>query len=93
MIEQTYEMKSIPRIQKIIAIFWPSFLMAGIATVVFFNVFDPIDLGIAMGIEGIDRLEGYSIGFLLFWLLTSSSSSLTGYFEKPCDEINRKLSK
>lgn len=90
MTAQTYEMKSIPKIQKRIAILWPSFLMAGIATVLFFTVFDPVELGPAMGIfADIDRLGVYSIGFFLFWLLTSSSSVLTCYFEKPCDQVNR----
>ena len=91
MSEYTHATTAIPTIQKRIAIVWPSFLMAGIATVLFFIVFDPVDLGAAMGVEVTDRLAIYSIGFFLFWLLTSSSSCLTCYFEKPCKEINRKM--
>ena len=43
-----------------------------------------------MGVEALDRLEAYSIGFFLFWLLTSTSCALTCYFRKPCDELNRR---
>lgn len=88
MSEYVHAMKPIPAIQRRIAILWPSFLMAGIATVLFFSVFDPVDLGAATGVPVSDRMEMYSIGFFLFWLLTSSSSSLTCYFAKPCDTIN-----
>lgn len=91
MIEQ--EMKSIPKIQTTIAIWWPSFLMAGVATIVLFTVVDPVDLAPAIGVEYVDRLAAYSIGFFLFWLLTAFSSSLTCYFERPCDEINRTARK
>ena len=80
MTEHAYETKSIPRIQKIIAIFWPSFLMAGVATVLFFAVFDPVDLGAAIGMDDVDPLEVYSIGFFLFWLLCILSSWGTLYF-------------
>ena len=89
MITQAYEIKSIPRIQQVIAILWPSFLMAGVATVLFFVMVDPVDLGAAMWIENVDRLGAYTIGFFMFWLLTSLSSGLTCYFEKPCEKINK----
>jgi hypothetical protein len=91
MVEQTYELKSIPKIQKRIAVLWPSFLMAGLATILFFAVVDPVELAPALGLEYVDRLAAYSIGFFLFWLLTGFSSGLTCYFEKPCDEINRTM--
>ena len=91
MTESTEDMKSIPKVQRIIAVFWPSFFTAGIATALFFAAFDPIDLGAVIGIEDVDRLEFYSIGFFLLWILTASSSSLTRYFEKPVDEINRAM--
>ena len=90
MITQAYEVKSIPRIQQVIAILWPSFLMAGVATVLFFVMVDPVDLGTAMRIENIEPLGAYTIGFFLFLLLTSLSSALTCYFERPCEKINRK---
>ena len=81
--------KELPVVQKIVSVLWPSFLTAGVATILFFTAFDPVDLGVLLGVEALDRLEAYSIGFFLFWLLTSTSCALTCYFRKPCDELNR----
>jgi hypothetical protein len=60
------------------AIIWPSFLAAAAATMVFFAMFDPARLSdiITLPIE-LNRLQGYTIGFFLFWLLTALSSYLT----------------
>lgn len=80
--------KDIPRIQKVVSVLWPSFLTAGVATVLFFTAFDPVDLGMLLGVEQLERLEAYSIGFFLFWILTSTSCALTCYFRRPCDELN-----
>ena len=79
----------IPRIQRTVAVLWPSFLVAGIATVLFFTVFDPERLLMDKSWGDISRLGAYSIGFFLFWLLTASSCMLTCYFMRPCDRINR----
>jgi hypothetical protein len=84
-------MQEIPKIQRFVAVLWPSFLTAGVATVLFFTAFDPQELGAAMGFEEVSRLEVYSVGFFLFWSLTTVSSTLTVYFQKPCDQINPKL--
>jgi len=73
-----------PRIQKIIAILWPSFLTAGLATILFFTAFDPHMLLADTRFADSSRLGAYSVGFFLFWLLTSSSCLLTCYFQRPC---------
>lgn len=73
-------------LQKVIVVLWPSFIMAGIATVVFFTAFDPVEL---LGVQDVSfgtvRLRAYTVGFFLFWLLTAGSSLLTCFFQKPCD--------
>lgn len=74
----------IPKIQKIIAVLWPSFLTAGLATILFFTAFDPQLLMQVSGYGHISRLGGYTIGFFMFWLLTASTCALTCYFQKPC---------
>lgn len=74
----------IPLIQHLVSILWPSFLTAGVATVLFFVVFDPIKLGEIVGITDLTRQGGYTIGFFAFWLLTSISCALTCYFRRPC---------
>jgi len=49
---------------------WVSFLMAGVATMLFFATFDPVALAaIATFPLSLDQMAGYSIGFLLFWFL------------------------
>ncbi len=71
--------------QKIIAVLWPSFLTAGVATIVFFTLFDPQMLMLGGGYEPPSHIGGYTAGFFLFWLLTASSSMLTCYFQRPCN--------
>lgn len=74
-----------PKIQKVIAVLWPSFLTAGVATILFFTAFDPQLIMSVSGYGEITRLGGYTVGFFLFWILTSSACLLTCYFQRPCD--------
>lgn len=76
--------KETPRIQRIIAILWPSFLTAGFATALFFTAFDPQVLLMDTDYADTSRLGAYTIGFFLFWALTASSCLLTCYFQRPC---------
>ena len=49
---------------------WVSFVFAGIATMLFFATFDPVIIAqMATFPMEISRSGGYSVGFLLFWLL------------------------
>ena len=77
--------ESIPVIQRVVAVLWPSFILSGIATGVFFTVFDPLELVGLTGHFDISRIGAYSIGFFLFWLLTALSCALTCYFQRPCE--------
>ena len=79
------EKDAIPPIQRAVAVLWPSFITAGLATVVFFTLFDPVELAAAAGWGEVSRLGGYTIGFFAFWLLTAGSCALTCYFQRPCD--------
>lgn len=75
--------------QRLIHILWPSFLVAGMADIVFTTLFDPLEImyhGEAV-IE--QRLAAYTIGFFVFWLLGIASSAMTCYFQRSADEINR----
>lgn len=82
--------KPISKTQYVIAVLWPSFLVAGCATVVFFTIFDPLEVSWVLGRDDFTRTGAYSIGFFCFWLITSLSSALTQYFQRPCELINRK---
>lgn len=78
--------KPIPLMQRVIAVMWPSFLTAGVATILFFTAFDPQVILAVSGYAEIPRLGAYTIGFFLFWLLTASSCALTCYFQRPCQD-------
>jgi len=57
---------------------WPSFLIAALASVVFFAAIDPgtLHLQTLPGWE-ISRMSGYTIGFFMFWAVGLGSSLLT----------------
>jgi hypothetical protein len=84
---------SIPTIQKVIAILWPSFLVAGFVTVCFFMVFDPEVLLEAGGFEDISLLGTYSLTFFFSWLSMMACCLLTAYFARPCEKICRDRNK
>lgn len=77
--------QEIPKCQKTISVLWPAFLMAGLATVLFFAAFDPVILLQETRFADMPRLGVYTIGFFLFWLLTTLSCALTCFFRKPCN--------
>jgi len=79
-------MESIPFIQRAVAILWPSFITAGIATILFTTAFDPANLFIDYDIS---RIGLYSICFFLFWLFGALTAAATCYFLKPCSAINK----
>ena len=79
-------MDKIPVIQRVVAILWPSFITAGIATVLFTTAFDPEIIFIDYDIS---RLGGYTICFFLFWLFGVVTAASTCYFLKPCEAINK----
>lgn len=77
----------IPKVQQLISIFWPSFIMAGLGSILFFVVIDPMEMVGSSWFANLDRLGVYTVGFLFFWLLTACSCMLTCYFQKPEDRI------
>ena len=81
-----------PLAQRIGAILWPSFFAAGVTTMVFFAVIDPLELRDITfpGLE-ISRELGYSIAFFLFWLATAASSLFTWILLRPSGRFNRPL--
>lgn len=79
-----------PLVQILGAILWPSFFAAGIATVVFFIVVDPLVLrDITFPEFDISRLGGYTIAFFMFWAATASSSLFTRILLEPPARFNR----
>ena len=62
-----------PASQRVGAILWPSFFVAGVITTVFFTIEDPERLReITFPSLQLSRELGYSLGFFLFWMATAS---------------------
>jgi len=72
--------KQVPGTQKCIAVLWPSFLVAIVATGLFFSAFDPDDLYPFGEQTDVSRMGMYTVGFLIFWLITTISGIGTLYF-------------
>jgi len=68
------------RQRDVFVIGWCSFLVAAVATMVFFAFVDPLALAdIAEPPLPVDRMSGYALGFFFFWLLAGASATLTVY--------------
>ena len=63
-------------------ILWPSFLAAGAAELLIFNLIDPVEFDIG-------RLAAYTFVFFLFWALGATSSALTCFLQRTAEEVNR----
>ena len=64
--------------QNAAAILWPSFLVACLATALFFGHVDPVDLdAISTPLAEFSSLTGYAIGFFFFWIICALSSLLS----------------
>ena len=71
--------RPMPVSQQAIALLWPSFVTAIVASGLFFSAFDPRDLvPFDFDIE-FSPLAAYTIGFFLFWLIALLSSLGTLY--------------
>jgi SNF family Na+-dependent transporter len=60
---------------------WPSFLAAGVASVLFFSVVDPQllrDAGPQI-FDNLNREAGYALGFFFFWAVAALSSAVSIY--------------
>lgn len=72
------------RIQQWGAVLWPSFVAAGLASMVFFAFVDPLQLrAISFPQHAISRELGYTLGFFMFWVVTAMASAVTWYLSRP----------
>ncbi len=63
--------------RRLMWVIWPAFLVAGIAEIVFFSVFDPFELHFFGDSLEMSRQGIYTMGFFGFWGLGVASSALT----------------
>ena len=75
---------TLPLAARVGAVIWPSFFSAGVATMVFFAIVDPVELNEITwsGIQ-LSRELGYTLGFFMFWACTLSSSLFTALLLSP----------
>ena len=76
-------------LQRMISILWPSFLVAGVADIIFVTLFDPLELLYRGEPIFEHRIAAYTLDFFIFWLIGIASSMLTCYFQRSANEINR----
>ena len=77
--------------QAVFTVVWISFLSAAIGTMVFFALFDPVDLsGIFDENLDIGRDAGYAAGFFFFWILCALCSSVTAYLVRTAPKRDAK---
>lgn len=80
--------------QAVFTVIWISFLCAAVGTMVFFALYDPIDLGNAFdGDVEANRDAGYAIGFFFFWLLSLACSGITAYLVRTAPKRDATRSK
>jgi hypothetical protein len=73
---------------KLFFVFWPSFLIAGIAEIVFFTVVNPQELYLFGQPVNFSTFATYSIGFFAFWAICAASSYTTCFFQRRSQDIN-----
>jgi len=67
--------------RRLMWVIWPAFLVAAVAELVFFSVFDPFDLHFFGAPLEMSRQSIYTMGFFGFWALGIASSALTIFLE------------
>jgi hypothetical protein len=75
--------------QHLMQVVWPAFLIAGVAELVFFSIFDPFELHFFGQPLDWSREAIYALGFFGFWGLGIASSTLTLFLvqTQPASEI------
>lgn len=76
------------RAPRLIGILWPSFVVAGVAEIVFFTVFDPVELHLLGDPVAVGPMAAYTIGFFVFWAFTAASSAFTCFLQRGAEEVN-----
>lgn len=77
--------------QAVFTVVWISFLSAAIGTMVFFALFDPVDLsGIFDESLDIGRDAGYAVGFFFFWMLCAICSGVTAFLVRTAPKRDAK---
>ena len=72
--------------ERVLAVLWPAFVMAGVLEALVFAVVDPESLTWFGGAPlGLSRQAVYTITFLIFWGVIASASTVTTRISRPSD--------
>ncbi|HQR09919.1 MAG TPA: hypothetical protein PLW68_01225 [Casimicrobiaceae bacterium] len=71
--------------RRLMWVIWPAFLVAGVAEIIFFSVFDPFELHFFGNSLEMSRQGIYTMGFFGFWGLGVASSALTMFLAATSD--------
>lgn len=90
MSEESARQAANSRLRWLGATLWPSFLVAGIATMVFFANVDPETLRYeTLPNWEIGRKLGYTLGFFMFWAVCAASSALSVWLFSPARKAGK----
>ncbi len=64
--------------QAVATVVWISFLAASVATMLFFALFDPVELFATVGLD-LGSQSGYALGFFFFWFISAGCSAVTAW--------------
>ncbi len=65
-----------PRTRRFVEALWPAFVVAGVAEIAAFSLFDPVELHVFGAPLALSRQAVYTIGFLAFWAIGAISAAL-----------------
>ena len=66
--------------QAVFTVVWISFLSAAAGTMLFFALFDPVDLSSIFDPDlDVPREAGYAAGFFFFWIICATAAGLTAF--------------
>lgn len=75
--------------KRLMWILWPSFIVGGIAEMLFFTVIDPQELYLLGEPVRWSPTAVYSVGFFLFWAVAAASSAFTCFLQRTVAEDGR----
>lgn len=74
--------------QAVATVAWISFLAASVATMLFFALFDPVELLATVDID-VGSQTGYAIGFFFFWIISAGCSAVTAWLVRTAPKRNK----
>jgi hypothetical protein len=60
-----------------------------VAEIVFFTLFDPMEMALFGRTVALSRIAIYSIGFFVFWAFAAASSAFTCFLQRAGNRVSR----